>query len=439
MKPFLFIYILLATLFTNAQGSISGNFSPAKDFKWLIAYELTPGGERYVTDTSIKEGTFHLTMPITAQPGMYRLVYAVPQDEFYIDILYNKKEQITFNFSLEEGINITDSKENKVYNNYFNAITEAQDQLMEFYEKGNGSKEEFKTRIENLNYVQKTYEKESEGTLAHVFVKANKSYTPDQYEGLERYLKNKKAHHYDYLDVNNGLLQGSNFLTDKFANYVFSALPLTITSAEQLEQEVIKNINTTVNIISSTPLSFQVKAIQQLWAIADVNAMSTVADYIFENHLKKLAIANGNQSLVDEIAMASRLRLGAVSPDITWQKDNKTYALSTMENAENYLLIFWSSTCSHCLKELPTLHKELKKHPSLKTIAIGLEDNESNWKKVSATLPDFNHAIALGKWESEYAKTFGIQSTPTYIVLDSEKRILAKPESDKELIDFLEN
>ncbi|TVZ16474.1 TlpA disulfide reductase family protein [Maribacter sp. MAR_2009_72] len=439
MKPLLFLYILLGVWFTNAQGTISGKFSPAKDFKWLIAYELTPGGERYVTDTSIKEGTFTLTMPITAQPGMYRLVYAVPQDEFYIDIIYDKKEQITFNFSLDQGLNITNSKENKAYNDYFNAITEAQDQLMEYYENGNTSKEKFKTLTVNLNNVQKTYEEKFNGTIAHIFIKANRPYIPGQYESLELFLKHKKTHHFDHLNVNDKILQGSNFLTDKFSSYVFSALPLTINSAENLDQEVIKNIETTANFINATPISFQVKAMHQLWKIADVNAMSNVADYIFEHHLKKLAIANGNQSMVDEITMASRLRIGAISPDISWQKNGKTHSLSTMDKAENYLLVFWSSTCSHCLKELPALHKELKKFNGLKIIAVGLEDNDTNWKKVSATLPDFNHAIALGKWESEYAQTFGIQSTPTYIVLDNEKRIIAKPESDKELIDFLEN
>ena len=83
--------------------------------------------------------------------------------------------------------------------------------------------------------------------------------------------------------------------------------------------------------------------------------------------------------------------------------------------------------------------KELKKFNTLKVIAIGLEDDEINWKQVSATLPDFNHAIALGRWDSEYAKTFNIQSTPTYFILDSEKRFIAKPASDIEVIEFLEN
>lgn len=126
-----------------------------------------------------------------------------------------------------------------------------------------------------------------------------------------------------------------------------------------------------------------------------------------------------------------------MAPEITWTANGIKQTLSTMGDAENYLLIFWSSTCSHCLNELPALHKELKKFNAIKVIAVGLEEDDLNWKKVSATLPSFNHAIALGKWESDYAHTFNIQKTPTYFILDSNKRFIAKPESNTEVIAFL--
>ena len=439
MKVFIIYCILFISIGLNAQGSISGNFSPAKDFKWLIAYELTPGGEKYTADTAVKEGSFTLEMPINAQPGMYRLVYAVPQNEFYIDVIYDKKEQVKFNFNIQDGLTITNSEENKWFNEYFSKITKAQDRLMEYYEKGNESKTEFTDIIKELKTIQKSYEENHTNTIAHKFIKANRSYLSEDYEDLETFLKQKKEHHFDNLNLNDPILQGSNFLTDKIASYVFSALPSDIATNNALDIEIIKNVKAVANIIKSTPINFQTKALHQIWEIAEANTMGSVQDYTFTNHLKKLAIANGNQKMVDDIESSTRLRVGAKSPEITWEANGKKHALSTMEKAENYLLVFWSSTCSHCLKELPELHKELKGYDSLKVLAIGLEDDEINWKKVSATLPDFSHVIALGKWESEYAHTFKIQSTPTYFILDSEKRFIAKPESDKEVVEFLEN
>jgi thiol-disulfide isomerase/thioredoxin len=439
MKIAQLIVVLFATLSLQAQGSISGNFSPPKEFKWLIAYELTPGGENYVADTAVKNGSFTIEMPVTAPAGMYRLVYAVPQDEFYIDVIYDKNEHVKFNFNLEEGLTITNSKENKWYNEYFAKITASQDRLMEFYETGNRADQKYNNLIHELRDIQKSYEESYVETIAHQFIKSNRSYLPTEYEILAAFLKHKKEHHFDYLDLQNPILQGSNFLTDKLSNYVFSALPPDIKSQEQLAMEVNKNITKVANIIKDTPEGFQIKTLHQLWKIASVNTMATVEDYIFNDHLKKLAVNNGNQKMVDEIEASSRLRIGVVSPEITWEVNGEKHSLSTMEKAENYLLIFWSSTCSHCLSELPALHKELSKLKNIKVLAIGLEDDETNWKKVSAELPHFNHAIALGKWDSDYAATFNIQKTPTYFILDSEKRFVANPETDREVVEFLED
>ena len=439
MRALFFASMFLIALGLHAQGSISGNFAPPKDFKWLIAYELTPSGEKYVADTAVKDGSFSIAMPVTAQPGMYRLVYAVPQDEFYIDILYDTNENVKFNFNLEEGLTITNSEENKWFHEYFKKIEAAQDKLMEFYEGGGGAGPEYTSILKELKDIQQFYGNDHLETIAHRFIRSDKSYLPTTFETLEEFLSHKKQHHFDNLDLNDPILQGSNFLTDKISNYVFSALPIGINSKEALEVEVENNVKTVAEIIKDTPVGFQIKVFHQLWGIAGVNTLGTVEDHIFTAHLKKMALANGNQKMVDDMESESRLRIGTVSPEITWNTNGKEHALSTMEKAENYLLIFWSSTCSHCLNELPALHKELKKFKTLKVVAVGLEDDEINWKKVSATLPGFTHAIALGKWESKYAHTFNIQKTPTYFILDSEKHFVAKPDSDKEVVEFLEN
>ncbi len=439
MRPVLVLFVFLMTLALHAQGSLSGNFAPPKDFKWLIIYELTPGGEQYIADTAIEDGFFTLKMPATAKPGMYRLVYAVPQDEYYIDIIYNTKENVKFNFDLEEGLTITNSEENKWFNEYFTKIDAAQDKLMEFYEAGGGAGQKYQSLINELKKIQDYYENTKVGTIANKFITSNRSYLPKTYEPLAEFLKHKKQHHFDYLDLDSSILQGSNFLTDKISKYVFATIPAGIKSEEELEEEVNRNVKTLAGIIKDTPQDFQVKAFHQLWEIAEVNTMATAADYIFDYHLKQLAFTTGNQELVDTIETEVRLRIGAMAPEITWNTKGKKMALSTMGTAENYLLIFWSSTCSHCLNELPALHKELTRFENLKVIAVGLEDEELNWKKVASTLPSFNHAIALGKWESEYAHTFNIQKTPTYFILDNKKRFLAKPENDIEVIEFLED
>ena len=101
--------------------------------------------------------------------------------------------------------------------------------------------------------------------------------------------------------------------------------------------------------------------------------------------------------------------------------------------------LFFGAVPVHIVfKELPALHKRLEKNSNIKVIAIGLENDTLSWKKEAAKLPGFEHAIALGKWESEYAKLYDIHATPSYFILDTDKHIIAKPENDKEVIKVLE-
>ena len=50
---------------------------------------------------------------------------------------------------------------------------------------------------------------------------------------------------------------------------------------------------------------------------------------------------------------------------------------------------------------------------------------------------NWHHVLGLNKWQNKIAKTYNIMATPTYLVLDANKKIIAKPEGLKELEEFL--
>jgi thiol-disulfide isomerase/thioredoxin len=436
---FIMLFTLLYCLTGVAQQYISGNFTPAKDFKWLIAYQLTPGSQHYVADSAVKEGYFNLELPANALSGMYRLVYAVPQDEFYIDVIYNGQEDIQFNFNPEDGITFVTSEENRTYSNYLFEITALEKQLSDFYESGNSSKKEYREIIKNLSEVQIKFEGKGKNTLVYQFIKSNTPYIPDSYEDLDTFFSNKKKVYFDYLDFDSRFLQSSEFLKEALSNYVFSALPLDVTTKEAMQSAILKNVAEVSEKLKDTPMPFKIAVFQELWKTSNTNLLHYVSDAIFSTYLRDLAGQNGDQGMIDEIELSSRLRIGALSPEITWSQDDKTSTLYGLEGAEKYVLVFWSSTCSHCLKELPMLHKELLNYKNVRVVAVGLEDNDTFWKQEIGNLPSFQHAIALGKWESDYAQLFGIKQTPTYFILDKDKLFLASPEDDKGVVSFLNN
>ena len=167
------------------------------------------------------------------------------------------------------------------------------------------------------------------------------------------------------------------------------------------------------------------------------------ANYLATSHLIPLAEELNDSYLVIKLTQFKNLSIGNVAPDILWETEKngikKQHHLSELAISENYILIFWSSACSHCLEQLPKLKTLVQSlnGTEYKVIAIGLEDNATKWENEILKYPEFTHILKLGKWENEVVKTYSLTSTPTYFVLDKDKRFIEKPESIEDLEAFL--
>lgn len=439
MKKLLFVLLAFFVLQLSAQHTISGTFSPAEDYTWLIAYRLKPGSQVYVADTAIKDGSFSLTMPENAETGTYRIVYAVPQEEFNFDVIYNGKENIVLDFNTDEGLTFTQSEENIVLNTYLAELAQIEAKIIQFYTLQETDTTLFNVTTKNLKAHQNLFEIKSAGLLAQHFITSNKPYISNNYESVQEYVANKKAVYFDAIDFNNPVLQSSGFLTDKVSNYAFTALPLTVQTKKETEDEIIKNVTHINVILNEVPAAFKFHLYNDLWNNAVAYDFNLVSDFVYTSNLKNLVEATNNTDIKTAIEAHNRLRFGEIAPEMIWKDGINEKKISTLEPTENYILIFWSSTCGHCLNELPALHKKLANSTKVKIVAVGLEDESDNWNIEIKNLPNFEHIISLGKWDSEYADLYDIHTTPTYFILDSEKRIIAKPEDDKAAVEFLES
>ncbi|MEK6152389.1 TlpA disulfide reductase family protein [Flavobacteriaceae bacterium 3-367] len=431
----LFFFYMVCSL--QAQHTISGSFSPAGDYSWLIAYQLDPNAETYVADTAIKEGKFNLQLPQNAKTGLYRIVYALPQDQFYFDVIYNGEKSVTLEFNAQTGVSFKESGENQLFYGYRRSINTVERAIVDFYSNQKTDKNEFLGLTAKLKGVQDKYEEKSKGLICQSYIKASRPYIPTTYETAQVYVANKKQAYFEAVDFNDPFLQASNFLRDKVVNYVLTALPLTPMTPEVREGEMQKNIRVVHKLLQEVDTTFKMRLYDALWTQLVASNNNAASDFLYTQYLKPLAMANGATEIVEKVAMHNRLRLGAVAPEIRWKSGTAEKHLRTLEDSDCYILVFWSSTCSHCLAELPVLHERLRENTAVKVVAIGLEDDRASWNRESAKLSNFEHVLSLGKWESELAKRYHIERTPTYFVLDKDKRIIAKPQAYEELISFL--
>lgn len=438
MKRSLLLILVLFGYLAFAQHTISGTFTPAKNYSWLIAYRLKPGTQVYVADTSIRDGKFSLKIPESASSGTYRLVYAIPQEEFYFDVIYNGKEDIELAFETAEGVNFITSHENIPYSTYFREISALQQQLIDWYASNKTEPSGLEKISERLTNTQEEYEEKSKDLMAYEFISSNRPYIPAGNESIQEFVANRKKEYFQGIDFKNLVLQASEFLTDKIANYVFTALPLQQISHAETEGAVQANIKTVSSKLEEVGNAYKFHIYYSLWTQAAASGFNDTSDFIYSNYMKSLADATNNQKIMGEIETHNRLRIGAKAPELSWKNGNTVKRLDDLKGFENYIVIFWSSTCSHCLKELPALHQELKKNEAVQVIAVGLEDDDLTWRLESEKLGDFEHAIGLGKWESNFAKLYDIHATPTYFILNADKQIIAKPEGDRKVVEFFE-
>ena len=154
--------------------------------------------------------------------------------------------------------------------------------------------------------------------------------------------------------------------------------------------------------------------------------------------LRKLPEGLQNKKFIEEKKTLFAAEVGRIAPDFSWKENGKNFKLSTLNEAKNYVLVFWSTGCSHCLKEIPKLHTFLQNKKDIKVVAFSLEKEAYGWESMKATLPNWHHVLGLNKWQNKVARTYNIMATPTYLVLDANKKIIAKPQKLLDLKEFLE-
>lgn len=440
MKRILIIALLIPG-FLLAQHSIKGIFTPAKSYNVLLLYKVTPTISEYITNANIGEnGHFEIKLDSTLQKGVYRLVYAVPQEDYNFDVILNGKEDIELSFNAETGVTYENSFENKLLTSYTNSMSMVTQSIGNYFRQ----KSEDTTALSNIfktqRETQEGYERAAKGTIAFEFIKANKPYTPNKYLDIKSYVSALKIHYFDSIDFNNPTLQSSSFLTEKMLNYVFG-----MSSKSDDKTATFKaNIDVVFNQMKDAPNEVKRILLVDLWQQMVDLKIETVANYISEKYLMDIAVGLNDQELLHTLILYKDLSNGTKAPDFSLEvmvDGKKTIKkLSQLDLADHNIIVFWSSGCSHCLDEVPQLQNYVnsKADQKIKVIAVALEDEPSKWNEIIKKYPEFIHVYGAGKWNNDIVQSYGVKATPTYFILNQNKEITGKPEDFEAVQAFFE-
>ncbi len=438
-KSTLFVFMLCMPMLW-AQHELRATFTPAENFEIAILYKINPKNLSYTTHAKFDDDG-HLTMALdsTITSGMYRLVYAMPQEVYNFDVMYNAKEDIELKFNQETGLEYVHSEENKLLNQYYSTMAEIGQNIGELYKKESLDSLALVQLFETQRAKQLEFETQSKDLMVHEFIKANKRYVPLQIEPLDQYLGHIKNHYFDAVDFKNPLLMASNFFSEHAINYVFG-----MTGASMSPELLKDNLNSLNQILldAATPETryeiFKVLRLQILEANYEPLALE-----LSNEILRPLAIALNDNVGLQAIQDFERTAVGSKAPNFELEEETKERPAKTfydLDDATSYILVFWSSSCSHCVDEVPQIHNWIAEHQNHNSavVAIGLEEEPYKWNTMKYDMPQFTHVLALGKWEHPLVQRFNITATPFYMVLDQEKNIIAKPQNLEDLKPFIQ-
>ncbi|KMQ66013.1 thioredoxin [Chryseobacterium angstadtii] len=145
-----------------------------------------------------------------------------------------------------------------------------------------------------------------------------------------------------------------------------------------------------------------------------------------------------NDRLATTLKSNANVEMGATFPNVKFQSVSNTSAKSLYDvKADKKVVVFWSSTCSHCETELPQLlakYNDLKAK-NIQIVGLSLDTDKTSYTQKIAAFPWVNDSELRG-WNSSYVDTYNVHATPTYFILDANNKIINKPDHVGDVLEY---
>ncbi|WP_226063075.1 TlpA family protein disulfide reductase [Kaistella polysaccharea] len=419
----LLLSILLCTSY-NAQFNISIEAPQSFTPKEVYLYTLN-GSKDVLKLKEIKKGNnwqLQVKQPYT---GMLKLYF--PENNASINFISeNKDVKLKFNTLNNKITDVEYLDEDNFTMNQIQDIQQKKEvilpalyQIKEYYKAENGFGAALSLEIKRLS-------SNTSDAAKYPFINF---YNSNYKKFLEKKADSKPVTHQeiiDFINKSSDMLETSSLLRPILVSY------LNIGPSANLTADVDKLL-TAVN--TETPRGQTV--LSELIEIFDTYSMTELKDkYLTEAKNLKCTI---NDRLSQTIATNMNTEIGAVFPNYLFKNATHTSAKSIHDiKADKKVIVFWSSTCSHCETELPTLIEKYNAIKGLKgeVIAFSLDNDKTAYDNKVKMLPWINDTELKG-WNSTYSDTYNIRATPTYFILDANNKIIAKPDHAVDVISYL--
>ena len=244
----------------------------------------------------------------------------------------------------------------------------------------------------------------------------------------------------DKIDFNDTTLIAGDFMWETIAEYITQAQTSTPDPKNQMYMMILAADNVLSRCVSSYPMYMAVYQ-YLIGGFSELGANMMVDYLVRMPYLEYLNLSNEQRDAITAVAESyKRVKIGMQSPDIQIVTiDNLEFTLSKIE-AKNTVILFWSYSCPHCRELVKELGNLVKDYDDIAIVTVCVS---TDFKKVKRLLKKAGlkkqYNICDGKgWDSPIVEDFAVDMTPSMLLLDTNKIIIAKPFDIKEVINILD-
>lgn len=413
----------------------------------------------------------------TALPeGMY---FIFLPNKTYFDILIEKNQKFSVEndtFDLTNNMKIKDSPENIAFINYQRFMIEKQKEAGKISgkikeSKDDKEKKELQKQIDVLSKEVREYTwksiKDYEGTFFSTFIKATQEIdVPDPPKDANGKIldsafqyKFYRSHFFDNFRIADARLLRTPIYEEKIKKYIEKVIPqipdtiirdcdMLLTTAKK-DKDVYRMMLFTLfnHYASSQIMGFDAIYVHigEKYYIPDATWSDTTFLNKLKDRVKKLKpILLGKQAPGLKMLWVPTEHFIQAKTDTAAASNPHAGAFVDMYNvkAKYTVLAFWECDCGHCKKQIPLMYEVYKKlkPKGVEVFAVhmlGGVEGKKKWIKFINEHELYEWMNVWNPYEYKYKELYDISSTPVLIILDKDKKIIAKRLAPEQIEEYL--
>ena len=247
------------------------------------------------------------------------------------------------------------------------------------------------------------------------------------------------ANFFNDVDFNDLSIIPTNVLTTKIIDF----LSIQQTSGQTPDQQIMSFILGIDNVLYRATVNFEMYKFIFQYFIEGFNQMSVneVVDYMtripYSEHLS--CTEEQYKELLSIVEFNSRVKVGNVAKNISGQTIfGDVFNMYEIDNKYT-IVFFWSYTCDHCRESIKDLKIFLDENPDFSLVAVSVKGDMNKIKKYvkKSKVRGYFYHDGL-EWDCPYVDDYAVTATPSFLLLDKDKKILYKPFDFSELTNFVD-